>query len=126
MNAILLALLVLVVVGVVVLVGRVRAARVEAAQAARVELYEEAAASSVRRFVVDGMRRNHALWEAKEARVASQRSLLEALARAEYPEAFRGHPDDLVLLQAPGRKTWIYRKDLISQVLDGIEQDLAS
>ena len=124
MNALLVILALLVVVGVVM--GRVRAARVEAAQAARVELYEEAAASSVRRFAVDGMRRNHALWEAKEARVASQRSLLEALARAEYPEAFRGHPDDLVLLQAPGRKTWIYRKDLISQVLDGIEQDLAS
>lgn len=124
MNAILLALLVLLVA--VALVGRVRAARTVAAAAVRVALYEEAAASSKRRFEKEAMRRNHGLYLAKEARVASQRSLLEALARAEYPEAFRGHPRDLVLLQAPGRKTWILRSDLRDQVLDMIEEDLAS
>ena len=124
MNALLVVLALLVLVAAA-LVGRVRAARV-AARATTLELYEDAAAASVRRFEKEVMRRNHGLYLAKEARVASQRSLLEALARAEYPEAFRGHPDDLVLLQAPGRKTWIYRKDLRDQVLDGIEQDLAS
>lgn len=127
MSVALLALLALVIVSlvIIVVVSRVRAARVVAATATT-ELYEEAAASSVRRFDKELMRRNHGLYLAKEARVASQRSLLEALARAEYPEAFRGHPRDLVSLQAPGRKTWIKREDLRDQVLSMIEEDLVS
>ena len=120
-----LAVAVIVVIVVIVVVSRVRAARV-AAVAATAELYEEAAASSARRFDKETMRRNHSLYLAKEARLASKRALLVAMARAEYPEAFRGHPRDLVSLQAPGRKTWIRREDLISQILDGIEEDLAS
>lgn len=128
MNAILIALLALVIIVslVIIVVSRVRAARVVAATAIS-SLYEEAAAAAVRRGDAAGMRASHAIYLAKEARLASKREYLITLAKgAGYSDAFRGHPADYVSLQGPGYKSWIKREDLRDQVLTMIEEDLAN
>lgn len=118
-----LSVITLVIVALVI-VGRVNTARVDARITSLV-VYEAGRKASQARFEKEVIRRNHALWEAKQDRLASKKALLEALAKgAGYSEAFRGHPDDLVSLQCSGYKSWILRSELRDQITTMIEEDL--